>query len=81
MVAKAVGAVAGTILYIGNTDTDADEYEFTEIGEVANIGDIGTMFQKIAVESVGSGYTRQIKGTESAPAFELVMNRGDEGKL
>jgi predicted Zn-dependent protease len=65
-------AVAGTKLFIG---TIADPPVYTEIESVSNIGALGTSFSKIAVESVGSGYTRQIKGTESHPEFPLVMNR------
>lgn len=74
-----VGAVAGTKLYIGPAGTHPiSPDQFIEIGQIANIGDLGTQFAKIAVESIGDGYTRQIKGTESVPPFELVMNRKDD---
>lgn len=65
-------AVAGTKIYIG---TLGGSPTYTEVESVINIGALGTTFAKIAVESVGSGYTRQIKGTESHPEFPLTMNR------
>jgi len=74
-----VGAVAGTKLYIappGTLPLSPDLWVL--ISKVANIGAIGNTFNKIAVESIDDGYTRQIKGTEMAPAFPLVMNRDDD---
>ncbi len=75
----AVGAVAGTKVYIApaNTVIPSSPDTFVEITDVANIGDLGTTFAKIVRESIGDGYTRQIKGTESAPVFSLVCNRLD----
>lgn len=74
-----VSAVAGTKLYIGAAGVSVPSPDnMTEIGNVSNLGQIGTTFAKIAVESVGSGYTKQIKGTQSAPAFPLVLNRDDD---
>jgi len=76
-----VGAVAGTKVYIAPANTDippASPDVWVEIKDISNIGDIGTTFAKIARESVGDGYTRQIKGTESATAFPLVCNRDDD---
>lgn len=70
----AVGAVSGTKLYI-NTTVSPDSK--TEIGDINNIGDVMTQWAKIAVESIGSGYTKQIKGTLSAPTLSLSLNRND----
>jgi hypothetical protein len=83
VVAAVVGAVAGTKLFIGTTQTVPSPDLFTEIKQCANIGEIGTNFNKIAVESVGDGYTRQIKGTQLSPTFNLVLNRlaDDPGQL
>jgi hypothetical protein len=73
-----VGAVAQTALYIGDVNTVPSPDTYVAIGNIATLGDIGTQFAKIAVESIDSGYTRQIKGTQSSPTFTLVMNRDDD---
>lgn len=79
-----VGAVAGTKLYIGGTATIIPSPDvaspdiWTEIGNISNLGSVMTQFAKIAVESVGDGYTRQIKGTQSSPELALVLNRKDD---
>lgn len=72
-----VGAVAGTKVYIGTAEAVASPDDWKEIGNVYNIGEVGSQFNKIAVEAIGDGYTRQIKGTQLAPAFPLVLNRDD----
>lgn len=71
----AVGAVAGTKIYIGTPALSPQVW--VEIKDVKDIGALGVSFAKIAREQVGSGYTKQIKGTASAPAFPLVLNRDD----
>lgn len=79
-----VGATAGTKLYIGGSATIipspdvASPDVWTEIGNVSNLGTVALQFAKIAVESVGDGYTRQIKGTQSSPEMVLVLNRKDD---
>lgn len=81
--AAVVGAVAGTKFYIGGTQTVPSPDNYTEVKQTYNLGPVGTTFNKIAVESVGDGYTRQIKGTQLAPEFPLVLNRlaDDPGQL
>jgi hypothetical protein len=77
--AKAVGAVAGTQLFIAPAGTVVASPDlYVEIKQVANLGDIGISFSKIVVECVGDGYTRQIKGPQSAPSFPLTLNRLDD---
>lgn len=71
------GAVAGTKIYIGTAETIASPDDYIEIGQVSSLGDVGLTFSKIAIESVGSGYTFQIKGTQSAPPMSMVLNRDD----
>lgn len=88
-----VGAVAGTKLYVwggvatsgnftppsaGSPDTTSPDLQWLEVGQIANLGNVMQEFSKIAVESVGSGYTYQIKGTQSSPTFDLVVNRKDD---
>lgn len=76
--AVTVGAVASTKLFIGGTTVSPPSPDlYTEVKNVSNLGTVMTQFAKIAVESVGDGYTRQIKGTQSAPEFALSLNRDD----
>lgn len=76
----ATGAAAGTKFYYGTAGVSP---VYTEVKDVSNLGDIGTNFAKIAVESLGDGYTRQIKGTASAPSFTVTLNRNptDPGQI
>jgi len=71
------GAVAGTKIYIGTIETVASPDDWIEIGQVSSLGDVGLTFSKIAIESVGNGFTFQIKGTQSAPSCSMVLNRDD----
>lgn len=75
------GAVAGTKLFIGGTGTLApspDNVLWVEVGNIRTLGAYGgTNFNKIPLESVGSGYTKQLKGTQLAPAMDIVLNRDD----
>lgn len=73
-----VAAVSGTKLYIGDTNTVPSPDTYVEVGNVKTLGPVGTTFTKIAVESIGDSYTRQIKGTQMAPAFDVVCNRDDD---
>src|SRR4051812_33980220 len=72
-----VGATAGTKFYIGTTESIASPDDYIEVGNINNLGGVAQQFAKIAVEQVGSGYTKQIKGTESVPAMTLNINRDD----
>jgi len=75
------GAIAGTKLYIGGTGTlvpSPDNILWVEVGNLSNLGVYGgTNFNKIALESIGDGYTRQLKGTQLAPSCDIVLNRDD----
>lgn len=81
-----VGAVSGTKFYVytsagtaGNfTPPAASPDLWLEVGQINNLGNVMIEFAKIAVESVGDGYTRQIKGTQSSPTFDLNVNRKDD---
>ena len=72
-----VNAVAGTKLYIGDTNTVPSPDNYIEIGDISNLGDISQQFAPVTVESVGSGYSFALKGTEQFPNFELILNRND----
>lgn len=77
-----VGAVAGTKLFIGEAGASASTLvspdSGTEIKDIANLGNLAQAFTEIPVESVGSGYSYNLKGTENWPNFELTLNRNDE---
>jgi hypothetical protein len=77
----AAGALAGTKLFIGGTATlipSPDNISWVEIKNISNLGAYGgTNFNKIALESIGDGFTRQLKGTQLAPAMDVVLNRDD----
>jgi hypothetical protein len=80
-----VGAVSGTKLYIyavagtaGSFTPPTSPDQWLEVGQINNFGSVIVQFAKIAVESVGDGYTRQIKGTQSSPTFDLNVNRKDD---
>jgi hypothetical protein len=77
----AAGALAGTKLYIGGTGTlvpSPDNVLWVEVGNISNLGVYGgTTFNKIALEAIGDGYTRQLKGTQLAPSCEISLNRDD----
>lgn len=80
-----VGAVSGTKFYVYSTAGTAGSFTppsspdaWLEVGQINNLGNVMIEFAKIAVESVGDGYTRQIKGTQSAPTFDLNVNRKDD---
>jgi hypothetical protein len=73
-----VGPVSGTKFYIGpagSIPTSPDLW--IEVGDISNLGDIALQFSQIAVESIGSGDTYQLKGQRSLPNFDLQMNRND----
>ncbi len=73
-----VGTVSGTKLYIGpagGIPTSPDL--FIEIGDISNLGDISQTFASIAVESLGSGDTYELKGQRSFPNLALVLNKND----
>jgi len=77
----AAGAIAGTKLFIGGTGAlipSPDNVLWVEVKNLSNLGAYGgTNFNKIALESIGDGYTRQLKGTQLAPSMDIVLNRDD----
>jgi hypothetical protein len=75
----AVGPVAGTKLYIGDTSTtpSPDDADYVEIGDISNLGDLSLDFAEVKIESIGSGYSYSLKGTQEAPNIQLLLNRND----
>lgn len=72
-----VNAVAGTKLYIGTSETIASPDDYLEIGDIKNLGDLSSQFNEIVIESLGSGYSYSVKGTQQYPNVQLVLNRND----
>ncbi len=73
-----VGAVAGTKFFIGPAGAvPASPDLFVEIGEISSLGDIAEAFSAVAVESIGSGDSYNLKGVRSFPNFDVTMNRKD----
>lgn len=72
-----VGPVSGTKLYIGTSESTPSPDDWIEIGDISNLGDISQQYAQIAVESLGSGDTYQVKGQRSFPNLDVMMNRND----
>lgn len=73
-----VGAVAGTKFYIGPAGAAPTSPDlWVEVGDISSLGDIALTFNKITIESVGSGDSYDVKGTRSLASFDLTMNRND----
>jgi hypothetical protein len=73
-----VGPVSGTKFYIGpagGIPTSPDLW--IEVGDISNLGDVSLQFDQIAVESLGSGDTYQLKGQRKLPNINLVLNKND----
>ncbi len=73
-----VGPVSGTVFQIGPAGalpTSPDLW--VTVGDISNLGDISLQFDQIAVESIGSGDTYQIKGQRKVSNIDLTMNRND----
>ena len=73
-----VGANAGTKFYIGPAGAAPTSPDlWVEVGDISNLGDIMDQFTEITVESLGSGFSYSIKGTENYPNLQLTLNRND----
>jgi hypothetical protein len=72
-----VGAVAGTRLFTAPAGVISLSTVWTEVKDIASLGDIQQAFNKIAIESVGDGNMYEIKGTQNYPTFDITLNRND----
>jgi hypothetical protein len=78
----AVGTFSGAKVYIGGTDrfTDAPGYDgetWTEISEVANIGEFGPEANVLTYQTIGDEIVRKSKGTRDNG--DLVLRYGYDG--
>ncbi len=72
----AIGPTAGTKLYIAPPATSLTFSPdlFIEIGEIANLGEIGRTYTEITSEAVGSREVRKFKGTYNDGTMQVVVN-------
>lgn len=70
-----VSTVSGSKLYIADPGPTSPEPSWVEIGDISSIGELGINYTQVQLESVGDGYTRQLKGTGAAAEFPVVLNR------
>ena len=75
--AASVNSVAGTIIYIGDSNAVPSPDNYVEIGDVANLGDISQQFDNVPIESIGDGDSFNLKGLRKYPNLELLLNRND----
>lgn len=78
----AVGPVSGTRFAIGpsaalGASVPSSPDLFVAVGDISNLGNLAQTFTEIAVESISSGDTYQLKGQRSFPNITLTMNRND----
>jgi hypothetical protein len=74
-----VGTVSGTKLYITDPGTPvASPDPWTEIGDIASLGDISQSFNQVTVSSIGDGDDYSLKGQRSFPNFELTLNKNSD---
>jgi hypothetical protein len=74
-----VGTVSGTKLYITDPGTPvASPDPYTEIGDIASLGDIAQTFNAVTVSSIGDGDDYSLKGQRSFPNFELTLNKNPD---
>lgn len=77
-----VQAALGCRIYIGTTATVGSSDTYTEIGEVTNIGEFGTMYDEIKHTPLATGYTQKYKGIADDGDLEVdvARNASDAGQ-
>jgi|APCry1669189567_1035234.scaffolds.fasta_scaffold77354_1 hypothetical protein len=74
-----VGTVSGTQLLIADPGTPpASPDPWTEIKDVASLGDIAQTFNAVTVSSIGDGDDYTLKGQRSFPNFEITLNKNSD---
>ena len=78
-----VNAVAGTKIYIGDSNAVPSPDTYVEIKDVSSLGDLSQTFNEVKIESIGDGDTFSLKGTREYPNLSLVLNRNesDQGQI
>jgi hypothetical protein len=77
-----IGPTAGSILAIGTTETIASPDDYTTVGEIADLGSFGRVYQEIIAQSIGTRGDRKFKGTYNDGQMTIKVNRdyADEGQ-
>lgn len=72
-----VNTVAGTKIYIGDSNAVPSPDNYVEITQVANLGDVSQQFDQVPIESLSSGDSFNLKGLRKYPNIDLIINRDD----
>ncbi len=75
--AASVNSVAGTKLYIGDSNAVPSPDNYVEITQISNLGDVSQQFDQVPIESLSSGDSFSLKGLRRYPNIELIINRDD----
>lgn len=74
-----VGLVSGTKLFIADPgEIVPSPNPWTEIGDIASLGNIAQTFNAVTVSSIGDGDDYTLKGQRSFPNFEITLNKNAE---
>ena len=78
----AIGPTAGSIIYIGTTESSPSPDDYIAIGEVTDFGSFGRVYQEIKVDTVGTRGTRKFKGTydDGSVTLKVVRDASDVGQ-
>lgn len=78
----AIGPTAGSILYIGTSESTPSPDDYIAIGEVTDLGAFGRVYQEIRVDTIGTRGTRKFKGTydDGNIALKVVRDASDTGQ-
>ncbi len=71
----AIGPTAGSLVYIGTSETIASPDDYVLIGEITDQGSIGRKYQEIVAQSIGTRGDRKFKGTYNDGTLTLKVNR------
>jgi hypothetical protein len=71
----AVGATAGSKLYIAPPGASPSPDTFVEIGEINDLGSIGLSYNQVTAISIGNRNERIFKGTRPAIQYQIKLNR------
>ena len=69
----------GSRIYIGGYDVLASETNWVKVGEVLNFGELGHVFEEIAVTPLDPGDTEYFKGARGTVEVPLSLVRDDAG--
>lgn len=74
----AVGATAGSKLYIAPPGASPSPDIFEEVGEINDLGSVGPNYTPITITSIGNRNERTLKGTKTSTQLQVKVNRDPE---